>query len=222
MNGYEEYYLRHYLREYARDIVNEAIRNGNYVKRGYASKHGTDFVLKDEVLNPFIDEFVEDFERLQKNELSEKNTYMRQVNTENRFITTKICMTKDVGVNGHLFGGNMMAWIDEAGATFACQICSDPRMVTVKVDEMVFKRPVKVGQHIKFYGSVIKIGKSSIEVKIEVYSHNLRTGDQNKVCETNVTFVRIDEEGQTVPISKDVKDRYSEFVVENKNDNNNG
>lgn len=127
-------------------------------------------------------------------------------------ITTKICMTKDVGVNGNLFGGYLMAWVDEAAATYVCQVCSDPRMVTVQVDGLTFKKPVKVGQHIKFYGSLVEMGKTSVKVKMSVKSHNVRTGTQIDVCETNVKFVRVDEFNEPLPISKDVKDRYKEYL----------
>lgn len=139
------------------------------------------------------------------------------VKSEDELITTKICMTKDVGVNSNLFGGNLMAFIDEVAATYACQVCSDPRMITVKVDELIFKKPVKVSQHIKFYGSIIKIGRTSIKIKINVKSHNVRTGNQEEVCETNITFVRVDEFNEPLPISKDVKERYKDYVEKFKN-----
>lgn len=129
-------------------------------------------------------------------------------------ITTKICMTKDVGVNGNLFGGYLMAWVDEAAATYVCQVCSDPRMVTVQVDGLTFERPVRVGQHIKFYGNIIEIGNSSIKVMIVVRKHNVRTGAQHDVCKTNVKFVRVDEENDSLPINKNVKDRYSSYLKE--------
>lgn len=141
------------------------------------------------------------------------------VKDKEELITTKICMTKDVGVNSNLFGGYMVAFIDEAAATYACQVCSDPRMVTVQVDGLTFKRPVKVGQHIKFYGSIVEIGRTSVKININVKSHNVRTGTQVDVCETNIMFVRVDEFNEPLPISKDVKDRYSSYLKkESKND----
>ncbi len=45
-------------------------------------------------------------------------------------ITTKVCMTKDLGVHGNLFGGIMLAWLDEAGAAFACEKAQSTHMVT--------------------------------------------------------------------------------------------
>jgi acyl-CoA thioesterase YciA len=127
-------------------------------------------------------------------------------------VTTKICMALDLGVHGNLFGGSMMSFLDEAAAAYACQICDTPRMVTKKIEEVVFECPVKVGNIIKIYGEVDSIGKSSITLKLEARKHNVYTGQQKLVCSTKMVFVRIDDEGQPVPISERVKVRYDERV----------
>ena len=127
-------------------------------------------------------------------------------------VTTKICMALDLGVHGNLFGGSMMSFLDEAAAAYSCQICDTPRMVTKKIEEVVFECPVKVGNIIKIYGEVDSIGKSSITLKLEARKHNVYTGQQKLVCSTKMVFVRIDDEGQPVPISERVKVRYDERV----------
>jgi acyl-CoA thioesterase YciA len=125
-------------------------------------------------------------------------------------ITTKICMMLDIGVNESLFGGHMLSFLDEAAAAYACQICDTPRMVTKKMEEVVFENPVKVGNIIKIYGEVEKIGTTSITLKMEARKHSVYTGEEKNVCSTKVVFVRIDDEGQPVPISERVKTRYDE------------
>jgi acyl-CoA thioesterase YciA len=120
-------------------------------------------------------------------------------------ITTKICMGLDLGVHGNLFGGVMLSIIDEAAAAYACQICDTPRMVTKKMEEVVFNQPVKLGNIIKIYGDVDKIGNTSITINIEARKHSVYTGVQKVVCSTKVVFVRIDDEGSPVPISERVK-----------------
>lgn len=127
-------------------------------------------------------------------------------------ITTKICMTGDLGVSGNLFGGVMMSILDEAAAAYACQICDTPRMVTKKIEEVIFETPVKVGNILKVYAEVIKIGVTSITIKLEARKHSVYTGQQKLVCSTNVVFVRIDEEGTPVPISERIKLRYAERI----------
>jgi acyl-CoA thioesterase YciA len=125
-------------------------------------------------------------------------------------VTTKICMALDIGVHGNMFGGNMMAFLDEAAGAYACQICDTPRMVTKKVEEIVFENPVKVGNLIKIYADVDRIGNTSISVKLEARKHNVYTGQQKLVCSTKFVFVRIDDEGSPVPISERVKTRFDE------------
>ena len=50
-------------------------------------------------------------------------------------------MTKDVGFHGNLFGGLMLSWLDEAAAALAAELCESPRMVTVKISEVIFQMP---------------------------------------------------------------------------------
>lgn len=127
-------------------------------------------------------------------------------------ITTKICMASQMGVHGNLFGGHMLAILDESAAAYVSQICDTPRMVTKKVEEVIFERPVKVSNLIKIYGEVDKIGNTSIAVKLEARKHNVYTGAEDIVCSTKMVFVRIDDEGSPVPISDRVKARYKERI----------
>jgi acyl-CoA thioesterase YciA len=120
-------------------------------------------------------------------------------------ITQKICMTRDLGIHGNLFGGNMLSWIDEAAASMAADVCNTPNMVTVKIDEVVFKRPVKLGYQLLIYGEVVTLGNTSITMKIEARKRNFYGGEEVVVCTTNITFVRIDDEGNAVPIAAEVR-----------------
>lgn len=125
-------------------------------------------------------------------------------------ITTRVCMASQIGVHGNLFGGEMLAILDESAAAYCCQICDTPRMVTKKIEEVIFQRTVKTGNLIKIYGSVEKIGNTSITVNLEARKHNVYTGVQDLVCSTRMVFVRIDDEGSPVPISERVKKRYDD------------
>ena len=72
-------------------------------------------------------------------------------------ISTHPIKKSDLGFHGNLFGGKLLAWMDAAAAAFAMQTCDTPRMVTVMIDQCVFKKPAKEGQLIKIYGEVQKI-----------------------------------------------------------------
>ena len=61
-----------------------------------------------------------------------------------------------------MFGETLMSLIDDAAASYSAQLCDTPRMVTIKFDELVFKKPVKVGNILKIYGRVQKIGSTSL------------------------------------------------------------
>jgi acyl-CoA thioesterase YciA len=124
-------------------------------------------------------------------------------------ISTHFCKAANVGYHGNLFGGTMLAWLDEAGVAFACQICDTPRMVTKKISEVVFHKPVKPGQIIKIYGGVKSIGNRSIVIHLEARRHSVYNGNQKTVLTTDMTFVRIDGDGEAIPISERVKVKHS-------------
>ncbi len=123
-------------------------------------------------------------------------------------ISTHPIKKSDLGFHGNLFGGKLLAWLDAAGAAYAMEVCDSPRMVTVKIDECVFKKPAKEGQLIKIYGKVLDIGKSSLTLELEARSHNVYSGTQSVILSTNIKFVRIDENGDSIPISDRVKTKY--------------
>jgi acyl-CoA thioesterase YciA len=125
-------------------------------------------------------------------------------------ITTYICKKGDIGVHDNMFGGTIMSLIDDAAASYTAQICDTQRVVTLKIDELIFKKPVKVGSILKVYGDVIEFGNTSITVEIDVRKHNVYTGAQETVTHTKMKFVRIDDDGKPLPIHQYVKDRYWE------------
>jgi acyl-CoA thioesterase YciA len=123
-------------------------------------------------------------------------------------ITTHPIKKSDLGFHANLFGGKLLAWLDAAGAAFAMETCDTPRMVTIKIDECIFKKPAKEGQMIKIYGKVADVGNTSIKLYLEARAHNVYSGSQTVILSTNITFVRIDENGDPIPISDRVKLRY--------------
>jgi acyl-CoA thioesterase YciA len=123
-------------------------------------------------------------------------------------ITKKICMSKDIGIHGNLFGGILMSWIDEAAAAFATEYCHTPNMVTIRVGELIFKKPVKTGNHLRIYGEVEHLGNTSVTLNIEVRKYSLYSGDETVVCTTNTTFVRIDDDGSPTPIGETIRQKH--------------
>ncbi len=125
-----------------------------------------------------------------------------------QLVSTHPIKKADLGFHANLFGGKLMAWIDAAGAALAMEVCDTPRMVTIKIDECIFKKPAKEGQLLKIYGKVANVGNTSITLYLEARAHNVYSGTQSVILSTNITFVRIDEGGEPIPISERVKQKY--------------
>jgi acyl-CoA thioesterase YciA len=111
----------------------------------------------------------------------------------------------DLGFHGNLFGGKLLSWIDAALAAYAMEKCHTQNMITVSIDECVFKKPAKEKQLVKIYAEIIKIGNTYAKFKIEARAFNVFRGDEVVILATNMTFVRVDEEGVPIPISEQVK-----------------
>jgi acyl-CoA thioesterase YciA len=127
----------------------------------------------------------------------------------------------DLGFHGNLFGGKLLAWIDAAAAGYSMQLCDSPRMVTVSIDKCYFEKPAKEGQLLKIYGSPAKLGNTSVTLYMEARAHNVYTGNQAVVLKTNIRFVRIDEEGNPIPIGEKGKNRITKLIEKNNEDEKN-
>ena len=125
-----------------------------------------------------------------------------------QLISTHPIKKSDLGFHANLFGGKLLAWLDASAAAYAMEVCDTPRMVTVKIDECIFKKAAKEGQMIKMYGSVAEIRNTSITLYMEARSHNVYSGKQNVIVSTNIKFVRIDENNDPIPISERVKNKF--------------
>src|SRR6266568_3290524 len=102
--------------------------------------------------------------------------------------------------NGDIFGGWIMAQVDIAGAVMPARIAKG-RIVTVAVNQFIFKQPVSVSDLLSFYARVERIGRTSITVNVEVYAErNPANLHVVKVTEANLTYVAIDAEGKPRPI----------------------
>jgi acyl-CoA thioesterase YciA len=123
-------------------------------------------------------------------------------------ISTHPIKKSDLGFHANLFGGKLLAWLDASAAAYAMQVCDTPRMVTVKIDECIFKKAAKEGQMIKIYGDVAEVGNTSITLYMEARSHNVYSGKQSIILSTKIKFVRIDENNDPIPISERVKNKF--------------
>ncbi len=122
--------------------------------------------------------------------------------TDKELVMKVIPMPADTNPNGDIFGGWVMAQVDLAGSVLPARVMQG-RMATVAVNEFLFKQPVRVGDLLTFYSEVIRVGRTSITVKVEVYAERFRTqGQYTKVTEATVTYVAIDDAGRPREIPK--------------------
>lgn len=112
-------------------------------------------------------------------------------------------MPADTNPNGDIFGGWLMARVDEAGAVLPARIARG-RIATVAVNQFLFKQAVSVGDLLSFYARVERIGNTSITVHVEVLAERNPADVQVvKVTEANLTYVAIDRAGRPRPIPRD-------------------
>jgi acyl-CoA thioesterase YciA len=116
-------------------------------------------------------------------------------------------MPRDTNPNGTIFGGVILSYIDLAGAEGAKAMGAE-RVVTVSMKEVVFHEPVFVGDLVSFNTELIRVGRTSITVKVTVEAaRNLNRQDVVKVTEAEITYVHVDSNRRPVPIRQEKSDR---------------
>ena len=124
-------------------------------------------------------------------------------------VSTHLCKTSDVGFHGNLFGGILLAWLDEAGAALSAEFTETGKVVTKHISEVNFQSPVRPGQLIKIYGKIMKVGKTSLTIEVEARRHSIYNGTQKPVCKCQMVFVRIDGDGEAVPIPPHIHKKFA-------------
>jgi acyl-CoA thioesterase YciA len=109
-------------------------------------------------------------------------------------------MPADANIHGDVFGGWIMAHVDVAGAVPAARRASG-RVATVAVTSFLFKHPVFVGDLVSFYAHIVRTGRTSITVEVEVYAERNRLQKEvSKVTEATLVYVATDEHRQPRPL----------------------
>ncbi|MEQ9554778.1 MAG: acyl-CoA thioesterase [Rhodospirillales bacterium] len=113
-----------------------------------------------------------------------------------------LAMPADTNPSGDIFGGWVMAQMDVAGGIVAAQH-ADGRVATVAVDGFIFHKPVNVGDVLCCYAEVVRVGNTSIALRIEAWALRQRARDRRvKVTEGIFTFVALDDNGKKRPVLK--------------------
>lgn len=112
-----------------------------------------------------------------------------------------VAMPADTNANGDIFGGWVVSHMD-MGAGIAGRWRAKSRVVTVAIDSLVFIKPVKVGDTVYYYADLLKVGRTSMQFKMEAWSLSLLDPQPKKVAEGLFTFVAIDDDGKPHPVDR--------------------
>src|SRR5437762_11759667 len=111
-----------------------------------------------------------------------------------------ILLPRDTNAQGSIFGGVILSHIDLAGVTEARKHAAK-RFVTVAMKEVVFKKPVFVGDTVSFFTTTTKLGTTSVTIHVEVEAQRWQNPSEHVlVTEAEITFVAVDENGRSIPI----------------------
>jgi acyl-CoA thioesterase YciA len=123
-----------------------------------------------------------------------------------------VTMPKDTNARGTIFGGVILSYIDQAAAIEA-QRKSNKRFVTKAMNAVEFVAPVHLGDVVSFYARIVRLGRTSVTIRIEVEAERLSEDQQKhyvKVTEAEVVCVAVDAEGRPTPIRDEVSNHRSD------------
>ncbi len=124
---------------------------------------------------------------------------------EGELLLRTVARSKDTNVNDDIFGGWIMSQMDVGGGILAAELAQG-RIVTVAVQEMSFIRPVQVGHVVAVYGHLVKVGNTSLQLKVEVwvkpFVNHQPDVELELVTEAVFTYVAIDDNGRPRPVPK--------------------
>jgi uncharacterized protein (TIGR00369 family) len=100
---------------------------------------------------------------------------------------------------GNVHGGWIMKLVDEAGA-LACMRHAQRRVVTVAIDRMIFRQPIRIGDLINLKAEVTYAGRTSMEAEVQVTAENPVTGEQTHTNTAYLVYVALDKDGQPAPV----------------------
>ena len=132
-----------------------------------------------------------------------------QVRPEGILSLQTIAMPADTNWSGDVFGGWIVSQMDLAGAIHAERF-SKGRCATISINQMTFLVPVKVGDVISCYTKILKVGKTSIQMEIEVWDSHDDSRPPIRVTEGVFTFVAVDVKGNKRLIPEEAKQKFLE------------
>jgi acyl-CoA hydrolase len=134
---------------------------------------------------------------------------------------TTFVMPHMQNVRGDLFGGELMALVDQAAAVAAIRHAGGPA-VTASIERVDFRERIPVGALVSCVATVDYVGNSSMDITVEVYSERVSSGEKRHTHTAHVVFVAVDDEGKPkrvprlVPETEEERARYARAQAHRK------
>lgn len=131
----------------------------------------------------------------------EQQNQMRR-EPEGALVLRTLAMPRDTNPRGDIFGGWILSQMDIAAGLMAAEVAKG-RVVTVSVDRVVFRRPVSVGDTICVHAELVRVGRTSMDIKLEVWARGLvhtYEPEREFVTEGVFRYVAVDDQGKPRPI----------------------
>src|SRR5262249_18087954 len=114
--------------------------------------------------------------------------------------TRKIVSGEHLNPNGSLFGGYLMCWMDEVAFMCARRFTGKPTCVTVNIDNITFRNPIHIGEHIVLTAVVNYVGRSSMEIQVSVDREDPNNYSLTLTNTAHLTFVCLDQNSKPVRV----------------------
>lgn len=127
---------------------------------------------------------------------------------------TQLVMPHMQNLLGSLFGGELMAMVDQAAAVAAIRHAGGP-VLTAAIDRVDFREPIPIGALVTLFGTVDFVGNSSMDITVEVYAETVSTGERHHTHTAHIVFVAIDRNGKPtrvprlIPVTPEEHARYA-------------
>ena len=126
-------------------------------------------------------------------DLTPKNTQASQITL------SQLMHPEHANLLGNVHGGWIMKLVDEAGA-LACMRHAQKKVVTVAIDSMTFRQPIRIGDLIILNAKVTYTGNTSMEAEVQVVAENPVTGEQTNTNTAYLVYVALDDKGHPSPV----------------------
>ena len=120
---------------------------------------------------------------------------------ESKTEMSQLMLPQHANMNGTAYGGSILSIADSVAYVCAARHAG-PNCVTVSVDRVNFKEPIRIGELVTFLASINYVGKTSMEIGIKIFAEDLRTGKKKHTNSCYFTMVCLDQNGRPTPVPR--------------------